>query len=134
MRPYLKYVANIDDEGAIQGVYSNPLAVFPDLQPLHAIRLEQQRQAGSISVRRQSDHLFSLLAWRVVGHPHALRLTSESLKERIRLNTHVHGNKPQQASHKLCCLRVHIYGLPIRIQVFNRGRVVKNQDEVVDIK
>jgi hypothetical protein len=43
MHPYLKYVADIDDERAIQGVYSNPLAILPDLQPLHAIRLEQQR-------------------------------------------------------------------------------------------
>jgi hypothetical protein len=60
-----------------------------------------------------------------IGHPHALRLTSESLKERLRLNTHVHGNKPQQARHKLCCLRgVHIYGVPIKIQVFTmEGRL-----------
>lgn len=127
LHPYLKYVADIDDECSIEGVYGDPLSILSDLQTLHAICLEQQRQASTISVRRQSHHLFSLLAWGVVGHSHALRLTYESLQERLRLNTHVHGQKPQQARHKLCCLRrVRINGVPIKIQVCNDGRLWLN--------
>uniref|UniRef100_A0A0A8YNW9 Uncharacterized protein n=1 Tax=Arundo donax TaxID=35708 RepID=A0A0A8YNW9_ARUDO len=89
----------MDDERAIKGVYSDPLAILSDLQPLHVVRLEQQRQARSISVRRQAYHLVSLPAWRLVGHPHALRLASEYLQERLWLNTHVRGQELQQARY-----------------------------------
>ena len=59
---YLKDVTDVDDEGAFKSLHGEPLAVFLDLQSLHVVvRLQQQRQATRVGVRRQTQHPVGLL-------------------------------------------------------------------------
>ena len=99
---HLKDVADVDDESSGQGVHGEPLPILPDLQPLHVVRVEEERHADAVGVRREAQHLAGLTAGRVVVDPHALGQTLEGAKERLLVNSQVLGHEPEQLLGHTC--------------------------------